>query len=301
MHFSGDVLTFEEVFNQFVQYGRLNGRSPKTIELYKWVSQQINNRLSDPILSDLHTVSLRAFFSSLFDLGWKPTSISIVHRVLNAFFNWAIQEMIIENNPLDGVPKPKVAKIFPFMLDDDQVGALLKVCNKSSKTGIRNQLILLLFLDCGLRLNELTQLTIEDISLSQKSLKVMGKGSQERMVFMGSSTTKTMRRWLAMRGIRIGISEHLLIDRKHEKLKARWVQEIVAKIGKQAGLKERLSPHKLRHVSATLAVRNGLDAFSLQRLYGWANIDTAMRYVNAATPALQEAHAKASPIDRLTP
>ena len=61
----------------------------------------------------------------------------------------------------------------------------------------------------------------------------------------------------------------------------------------------RLSPHKLRHVSATLAVAHGMDTFTLQRLYGWENVQTAMRYVNAAAPALREAHAKASPVDRL--
>lgn len=202
--------------------------------------------------------------------------------------------------PLDGIPALKTDKVFPFMLDDAQIAELLKASKHGAKTGLRNHLIFLLFLDCGLRLNELIGLRLDNVSLAQRSLKVHGKGSKERIVFIGSQTAKTMKRFLELRGITPGGSDYVFLDRKGEPLKPRWVQEIIARVGKRAKCPQRVSPHRLRHVAATLAVRNGMDPFSLQRLFGWENLDTAMRYVNAASPALHEAHAKASPVDRLS-
>jgi len=108
-----------------------------------------------------------------------------------------------------------------------------------------------------------------------------------------------MRRWIEIRGYQ-PYDDAVFIDRKGERLKPRYVQQVIAKLGRQAGLKGiRVSPHTLRHTAATLAVRNGLDVFSLQRLFGWERVETAMRYVHLSGRALQEAFSRASPVDRL--
>jgi site-specific recombinase XerD len=192
-----------------------------------------------------------------------------------------------------------VPKLFPFTLNDTQIAALFRACDTSQRHGMRNYAMLCLFIDCGLRRNELIDLKLADLSLEHRSLKVHGKGARDRVVFIGSRTDKAWRRWLEVRGFKSAYAENLFIDRKGEALRARWVHHVIAELGYSAGLRTSLCPHKLRHVSATLVVRNGMDAFTLQRLYGWENIQTAMCYVNAAAPQLREAHAKASPVDRL--
>lgn len=266
--------------------------------MYHWTFQRLRDFLGeDPVLEQIHTSLLRSYFSWLLtEHDYKPVSLKMHYEVLHAFFVFAHHERLISANPLDGIPKPKTPKLFPFMLDETQIAALLHVANKSS---LRNYAMLLLFLDCGLRLNELITARLADVSLTQRSLKVHGKGAKDRIVYMGARTTKALRRWIEIRGFRPGYADTVFIDRKGESLKRRWVQQIIARIGKRASLSARLSPHKLRHVSATLAVKHGMDTFTLQRLYGWENVQTAMRYVNAANPALREAHAKASPVDRL--
>ncbi len=219
------------------------------------------------MLDQIDTAIFRRYLASLLDRGWKLTSVSIVHRVLNVFFRWLVRERLITSNPLDGIPAPKAPQLFPFTLDEAQVAALLKASgDRSTRQGVRDHAILLLFIDCGLRLNELISVKLTDVSLNQHSLKVHGKGSKDRIVFMGSKAAKALRRWIELRGFRPGYAETLFIDRKGESLKPRWVQQIITRIGKKSGLKIRLSPHKLRHVSATLAVKNGMDAFTLQRL-----------------------------------
>ena len=108
-----------------------------------------------------------------------------------------------------------------------------------------------------------------------------------------------MRKWIELRGYK-PYSEEVFITRSGDKLKPRWVQQIVARLGAKAGVKGvRVSPHTLRHTAATLAVKNGLDVFSLQRLFGWEKVETAMRYVHMSGRALQEAFIRASPVDKL--
>jgi site-specific recombinase XerD len=298
-YLSDQVPTLSQAVNFFYQYARLHGRSNKTLSLYEWIFARVYECLGDPPLDNIGAMQMRQFLTQLMERGWKMTSISIAHRVLNAFFNWSVREQLIAVNPLINIPAPKTPKLFPFTLEDHQIAALLQACNTKNKYGCRNYAMLLLFIDCGLRLNELINIKLSDVSLTQRSLKVFGKGSKDRIVYMGAGTSKAVKRWSEIRSFRPGYAENLFIDRKGDPVGTRWVQKMIARLGERAGLKVKLLPHKLRHVSATLAVRNGMDAFTLQRLYGWEKIETAMRYVNAAAPQLREAHAKASPVDRL--
>lgn len=165
----------------FTQHARIHGRSRKTLALYDWVFEQAHQALGDRPLSELDTATLRRFLSELVERQWKPTSVSIVHRVLNAFLNWCTREGLIAANPLDGIPAPKTPKVFPFVLDESQVRALLAACDKSTPHGVRNYAMLLLFLDCGLRLHELISLRLGDVSLAQRSLKIHGKGAKDRL------------------------------------------------------------------------------------------------------------------------
>jgi site-specific recombinase XerD len=298
-HSSEAEIQLKDAIDLYLQTARLHNRSKKTMELYHWIFDLLMKYFSQITLEEFDTERIRIFLTGLMDKGWKPTSVSIAHRIIKAFLNWAIEEELLEKNPIKKIPAPKTAKIFPFTLDENEVDELFKACDKNTKHGYRNYVILLLFIDCGLRLNELISLRTHDLSIAHRSLRIQGKGAKERFVFIGAGTNKALRKWLRIRGNSRDPHGYLFIDRKNEPLKSRWVQEIVARLGKKANLSKRLAPHKLRHVSATMAVRNGMDAFTLQRLYGWENITTAMRYVNAATPALQEAHAKASPVDHI--
>ena len=97
--FSESNLTLSEAIEFFFQYARIQGRSPKTLSLYKWVFQEAQKSPGDPCLQGIHKVELRSFISSLFERGWKNTSISIVHRVLNALLNLAVREGMLSENP----------------------------------------------------------------------------------------------------------------------------------------------------------------------------------------------------------
>jgi integrase/recombinase XerD len=158
--------------------------------------------------------------------------------------------------------------------------------------------MLLTFLDGMLRLSELIELELTDLSLQARSIRVRcGKGSKERIAYMGRRLTKAMRDWLQVRGHVPG-SDWVFISRSGEKLDKRNVQRILQRLADKAK-GGKVSPHMLRHTGATLFIRGGGDPFSLQRLLGHSDIRTTMIYVHMAGTALREAHAKASPVDRL--
>ncbi|MEM4168346.1 MAG: tyrosine-type recombinase/integrase [Candidatus Caldarchaeum sp.] len=299
-HFTETVSTLSQAIEQFTLMACVEGRSRKTLDLYAWVFAHFTRFLGDRPLAELHSGLIRQYLAHCQDRGFSQASLGMQYRVLHAFFNWLKREGLISSNPMDGINPPRQPKQYPFVLEESQVRALLAACDKSTPHGVRNYAMLLLFLDCGLRLNELISLRLSDVSLAQRSLKVHGKGARDRIVFMGARTAKALRRWLELRGFKTTYSDALFIDRKGEPLKPRWVQQVIARLGVKAGIKSvRVSPHTLRHTAATLAVKNGMEPFALQRLFGWENIQTALKYVHMAGTALREAHAKASPVDRL--
>ncbi len=178
--------------------------------------------------------------------------------------------------------------------------ALLRAIERSTWTGTRNWAMLLTFLDGMLRLSELINLELSDVNLPARSIRVRhGKGDRERVVFMGKRLTKALQEWLQVRGHFAG-EDRLFIVRRGNKLDQRNVLRIFERLAAKAKIEGvRCSPHTLRHTGATLFVKYGGDPFSLQRLLGHSDISTTMIYVHMAGTALREAHAKASPVDRL--
>ena len=162
--------------------------------------------------------------------------------------------------------------------------------------------MLVVFVEMGLRLNELVNATIKDLDLKNRSLKVHGKGAKDRKVYFGKITLRTLRHWMKIRDYNqkgVG-AETIFISQGGNKLKVRNVEQLVTRIQKKAGLEDtKVSPHVLRHTAATFAVENGLTAFQLKSQFGWEQIGTALRYVHMSDKSLQESYQNSSPMDNL--
>ena len=252
-------------------------------------------------MEEVRPGDVRRWIAHKLDGGYRKATVNIRLRALKAAFNWLYREGRLKENPFAGIRPLKVPKQYPKVLSEPEVLALVKAARSQASagtpTGKRNYAMLLTFLDAMLRLQELLDLELPDLNLQARSLRVRhGKGDKERIVYMGRRLTKAMRDWLAVRGHVPG-SDWVFISRSGERLDPRNVQRILERLGRRAGVK--VSPHRLRHTGATLFIRNGGDPFSLQRLLGHADIQTTMVYVHMAGSALREAHARASPVDRL--
>ena len=231
----------------------------------------------------------------------NPTTVGIRWRSIRAFFNWLHQEGWIETSPVKRIQPPRAPKQFPKMLSSSQIQALVHAAKKRSNSwqGYRNYAMILTFLDCGLRVSELCGLVVDDLDLTHSSLTVIGKGSRERSVYFGSRIARILRSWLSKRTLSLPANA-LFCSSQGDRLTRHTVTHIVRRLANEGGLEAiQCSPHTLRHTFATEFIRNGGDPFSLQRLLGHSDIQTTMIYVHMAGKTLREAHAKASPIDRI--
>jgi len=217
------------------------------------------------------------------------------------FFNWLEREGLVEVSPFRvRVDIPRLPKSLPRSLGSTQVAKLVSACRRDTWAGVRNYAMLLTFVDTGVRLSELLGLDLSDLNLGEWSIRVRhGKGDKERHVSMGRRLHRAMRAWLSARGVSV-VEDALFTSRNGARLDKRNVQRILQRITDRAGLQAvSVSPHRLRHSFAVQYIRNGGDPFSLQRILGHSSASTTSIYVNLAGRGLREAHAKASPADRL--
>ena len=279
----------------FLLCGRVEGKKPNTL---RWYKETLMPFVAFVDQEGLSQASLRKYINKLFD-HLKVATVDNRIRSIKAFLRYLYKEGHIEEDLAATLKRPKMPRQFPYVLNEEQVMALLKAPNKKTWEGFRNYVMLLTFLDTGLRLSELLGLTVDRVNLVKGSLLVTGKGSKDREAYMGRALKKEMARWLKMRGF-FPYEDRVFITRDGRPLKKRGVERIIERLAKKVGIEGvRCSPHTLRHTFATNFIRNGGDVFSLQKLLGHADIQTCMIYVHMGGRQLQEAVLRFSPVDRL--
>jgi integrase len=223
----------------------------------------------------------------------QPSTVRTAWRHLKGFFDWLAQEGDITVNPMVGVPKPIVPPVNVSVLTAEEVRRLLDTCKGHGPDNRRDLAILTIMLDSGLRLSEITNLTLDDIS-EDRSLRVFGKGRKWRTVSLGATASTALDRWLRIRGPAAG---GLWTGRKGP-LTPTGVRGVVRRRARMAGLK--VHPHMLRHTFVDRWLRNGGSEVDLSKLAGWTSTAMANRYAQhrAAERALS-AHKSVGPLDRL--
>jgi len=221
----------------------------------------------------------------------QPSTVRTAWRHLKGFFDWLDSEGDIEFNPMVGVPKPIVPPVNVAVLTADEVRRLLDTCKGQGADNRRDLAILTIMLDAGLRLSEVTNLTLDDIG-EDRTLRVFGKGRKWRTVSLGATASTALDRWLRTRGSAPG---GLWTGRKGP-LTPTGVRGVVRRRARMAGLK--VHPHMLRHTFVDSWLRNGGSEVDLSKLAGWTSTAMANRYAQhrAAERAIT-AHKIVQPLD----
>lgn len=297
-------ITLLEAIEQYIYASEVEGKSSNTIDLYQYVFDSFLDFLGgNPYLESVTTNTVRSFLKKMMKGDYTLNTVAIHHRVLQAFFNWLVEEELRESAPTENISEPKTPNKFPRVLNKEQTERLIEAAKerRGAWAGYRNYTIIICFLDMGLRLNELTSAKLENLDLKERTLKVHGKGAKDRIVFFGFETYKSLRKWISRREKKSDpVEGTIFVGQNGERLKHRYVQRIVTRIQKRADLENtKVSPHVLRHTAATLAVQNGMEPFALKRYFGWEKMETAMRYVHMNNQAVKESFQEASPIDNI--
>jgi len=267
------------------------GASPKTIEWYRMVLGRAARDLgARRPLDALTSTELRTWLLGL-RATLSPISVAGYVRGLKAFGNWCAAEQLAEARAVRTLRRPQVPHKLVEPLSDDALRRLLDAAS------LRDRAIVLLFLDTGLRLSELAGLRRCDLR-ADGSIKVIGKGSRERIVPVGAAARQALLRYLRQTE-NADSREPIFRSRGGGPLGWRGIQQVFNRLKARAGIPGRCSPHTLRHTFARSYLVNGGDAFSLQRILGHTTLEMVKRYVALADGDLAARHLVASPADRL--
>lgn len=223
---------------------------------------------------------VRVFAARSHAAGLNPRSVQRRLSAARGFFNYLTRESVVASNPAVDIRAPKAARRLPGTLDVDQICQLLDIPGNDA-LAVRDRAIMELFYSSGLRLAELVGLSITDIDLADRTVRVLGKGSKTRVVPVGRKACDAIRAWLRERAALADVDETaLFVGRNGTRLKSRAVQLRIAMWARRKGLPSRVYPHLFRHSFATHLLESSKDLRGVQELLGHADISTTQVYTH---------------------
>ncbi|HMA81567.1 MAG TPA: tyrosine recombinase XerC [Candidatus Binatia bacterium] len=250
----------------------------------------------DPRKIDMHVV--RAYLAALAK-DRKKSSIGRKIAALKGFFRYLISMRKLDEDPLLMIHSPKQEKPLPAFLSVDDVFQLLGGIKIDTGLDIRDRAVLEVFYSTGIRVSELVGLNWADVDFQLEIIRVVGKGSKERIVPIGEIALRALRdygqeqreKWqLSAKG-----ETAVFLNNRGHRITTRSVARIVEKHLKQAGIHVKMGPHGLRHSFATHLLNSGADLRSIQELLGHASLSTTQRYTHLNLDALTAVYDKAHP------
>jgi integrase/recombinase XerC len=310
----------KSVFKAFLQYLRNRNVSPHTLTAYGndvstflgFASALRQKPLDALSAADVDAFAIRAFLADLHKQRISATSAARKLSAIRTFVRFLRREDLVDNDPAALVAPPKRPETIPAHLTVAEMNRLLEMPDSSTPLGRRDRAILELFYASGLRLSELVGLDMEDVNLSGRMVRVLGKGRKQRLVPFTTSTADAIREYLKDRaalhgGVRLqpdrratqqgrgGIQAPLFLNYRGERLSTRSVDRLVRRYVAQCSAKFGISPHALRHSFATHLLANGADLRAIQELLGHARLSTTQRYTHVNAAQLIEVYRKSHP------
>lgn len=277
------------------------GLSQNTIDNYRFDIERLvlflkeNNIDISPI--NIQETTIQQF---IFTISKELNSRSQARIIsgLKSFFDYLIFEDYRENNPLELIETPKIARKLPDTLSVEEIDTLIGAIDLSSNEGERNRAMLETLYGCGLRVSELVALKISDLFFEEGFIKITGKGNKQRFVPIGENTQKyilTYKDFVRNHlKIKKGFEDTLFLNRRGGMLSRAMVFTIIKDLALKIALNKSISPHTLRHSFATHLLENGADLRSIQLMLGHESITTTEIYVHLdrtfLTEVLQQYH-----------
>jgi integrase/recombinase XerD len=271
-----------------------DGLSANTLSSYRndlkgfaeWCGQQALN------LWQVQSHDVQGYLAHRFPLV-KVRSINRLIATLRRFYRYALLENLIKQDPTLHIEAPKMPKSLPKTLSESQVEDLLHAPDVNVPLGLRDRAMLELLYASGLRVSELVNVSIAEVSTQDGVVRVTGKGSKTRLVPMGQEAAEWIDRYLAIARPEIlkgGLSDAMFVTTRGAAMTRHAFWHIIQRYALQAGISQHISPHVLRHAFATHLLNHGADLRVVQMLLGHADISTTQIYTHVARERLQQLH-----------
>lgn len=268
------------------------GLSPNSVEAYMLdLSKMLTFLEMENIpLLELQIEHMDRFAAFVIDLGIGARSLARILSGVRQFYQYLVVDGYIENNPTELVDSPRIPQHLPEVLSTAEVDILEQAIDLSKWEGHRNRAIIEVLFSCGLRVSELTHLKMSNLHLDEDFIRVIGKGSKERLVPISQRAIRELEFWFADRNvmnIKPGEENYVFLNRRGHHLTRTMVLIMIKKYAQQAGIRKTISPHTLRHSFATALLEGGADLRSIQAMLGHESIVTTEIYTHLDTSSLR--------------
>ncbi len=247
---------------------------------------------------ELNRTQIRSWLATMQREGYASSSIARKLAAVRAFYRYLELESKIEQNPFFLIKPPKKASYLPTVLTVEEVERLLSQPDRETPTGIRDLAALEMLYASGLRVNELLNVRLDDVDWGDRTVRVRGKGGNERLVLLGEQAMITLEAYIhkARPQLMNGqASDYLFLSRLGRRLSVRMFHVALNCYLKSAGLEKRVTPHTLRHTFASHLLEGGADLRVVQELLGHASLQTTQIYTHVSDGHLRDTYSKAHP------
>lgn len=277
------ILEYLDYINYVKKY------SNETIKSYADNLNKYNLYLNKKNILNVNNSTIENYITSNNNLSHKTIAHYIT--VLNSFYKYLLDSNYITTNPVETIKHPKINQHLPVFLNEEEIKNLLNI-NLITPYDYRNKAMLELLFSTGIRISELINLKIQDIDLINNVIKVLGKGSKERIIPIDDIATKHLTNYinnyrypLLKKNTNI---DYLFINNLGNKISRVGFFKIIKKEAVRANIKKDISPHTIRHTFATILLKNGADLRVIQELLGHSDIKTTQIYTHLIKEQLKK-------------
>lgn len=286
MDYINKFLKYLTVVKKYSEYTITNYKID-LLELYDFTTDLIN----------IDNITVREYLDYLYSKNLKRNTISRKLSSLRSFYNYLLNEGIIKINYFKEISKIKKDGSLPKYIKDNDLEKLFNSFDKEKTLDQRNLLILEMLYATGIRVGELVNIKLNDIDFYNKSIKILGKGRKERIVFYGSFCEDILDLYLnnGRRDLLKGNNDYLFLNKNGTKLSSRYIGKMIDNSIRKCEVDYHISPHTLRHTFATDMLNAGADLMSVKELLGHSSINTTSIYTHITNEQIKKVYELAHP------
>ncbi len=284
----------KDIVSRYRRYLKLEkGYSANTLDAYMRDVDKLLRYLAVEQVNvlDVKLEDLEHFAAFISDLGIGPRSLARILSGVRQFYRFLVIDGYLEVDPTELLESPKQPDHLPEVLSTAEVDLLEQAIDLSKWEGHRNRAIIEVLFSCGLRVSELTNLKLSNLYVEEQYIRVMGKGSKERLVPISPRALDELNYWFADRNvmkIKPGEEDYVFLNRRGQHLTRTMILIMIKRYAIEAGIKKTISPHTLRHSFATSLLEGGADLRAIQAMLGHESIGTTEIYTHIDTSTLRQ-------------
>jgi integrase/recombinase XerC len=278
----------------------VRGLSTRTLRVYGDDLERFETFLAGADIDSARAHDVRSFAGSLVMEGKASSSVNRALSTIRGFYRYRMRFGGLKSDPGREVENLSAGRPLPKFLFGEEMSSLIESINGGTFAEVRDRALFEVLYSTGCRASEIVGMTLERVDFSKGIVRVLGKGSKERVVFLGKMASKALASYFVMRSMRLtqaGVADHrrIFINAKAAPLTVRGVEKIVEKRREMAHMKKHISPHAFRHSFATQLVASGADIRVVQEMLGHSSISTTQVYAHVDMERLRKVYELAHP------